>query len=201
VLGYAALFFVLLMGLHLEAGYVSRRHWLVPVAMLLPFAARGLFDGAHVLGRDRFDNTFRRRLASGVVAIVVFGFVLHAALDREEPVKLARKEAALWLRAAESPLSVSAPRSRLAYYSGAERHVRVPETSDPAEFVRELRAGGAMFLLAETDWVPRALWEGGLGLRPLHRVPYQDGEVLVFRVEEPDVAAGTRNRSRPPAPP
>jgi 4-amino-4-deoxy-L-arabinose transferase-like glycosyltransferase len=193
LLGFVGVIAVTLLLLRLDAGYVSRRHWLASAALLLPFAARGLVDGVQVLARDWLGEGAVPRLASAAVGVVVAGFALHAFLDREEPVKLARKEAAVWLREVQAPQSIAAPRSRIAYYAGAARHLEVPKTNDPAEFVREVRSSGAEFLLAEEEWIPPALRAGGRGLLPLHRVSYDQGVVLVFRVEEAlvsDVGAG-----------
>jgi hypothetical protein len=114
-------------------------------------------------------------------------------LDREEPVKLARKDAVLWLRNAEPVQVLSAPRSRLAYYAGADRWVPVPAARDPAKFAQQLRASGAEFLIVEEGSVPDEVWEGTLDLRLLHQVAYADGRVLVFQVERTPPSALPRS--------
>ena len=78
---------------------------------------------------------------------------------------------------------MAAPRSRGAYYAGAERYVPIPPTDDPREFLRELRSAGAEFLVLELERVPARLRHGAPGLRPIHRVPYPGGAVVVFRNE------------------
>ncbi len=188
VLAYTGLFFLVLFGLHLEAGYVSKRHWLVVAAMLLPYAGRGLVGGVQAVGKRWGDERFLDRLAWGAVGIVVVGLALTAILSREDPAKLARKEAALWLRRSGPVQVLSAHRSRIAYYAGADRWVQVPTVQDPAMFVRELRTLGADFLVADQTLVPEELWEGAEGLRLVHQVSDPPSAVLVFRLEGAPVA-------------
>ncbi len=188
VLAYTGLFFLVLFGLHLEAGYVSKRHWLVVAAMLLPYAGRGLVGGVQAVGKRWGDERFLDRLAWGAVGIVVVGLALTAILSREDPAKLARKEAALWLRRSGPVQVLSAHRSRIAYYAGADRWVQVPTVQDPAMFVRELRTLGADFLVADQTLVPEELWEGAEGLQLVHQVSDPPSAVLVFRLEGAPVA-------------
>jgi hypothetical protein len=193
VLAYAGLFFGVLVGLRVEAGYVSRRHWLVVVAMLLPYAGRGLVEGVQAVARRWADERFLLPLAWSAVGIVVAAFALDAMLPHEEPAKLARKEAALWLRETEHVEVLSAPRRRLAYYAEADRWVPVPKARDPATFFQQLRAAGAGFLVVEERSIPEELREGTEGLRLLRRVSDPPEAVLVFRLEgapRPDVGAG-----------
>jgi hypothetical protein len=192
LLSYVALLAFVLLGLRLEMGYVSRRHWLTGAALLLPFAGRGLADAIQILFGRWVQAPLARRLAWGLVGGVIAGFALDAVMDREDPDKLARKEAALWLRRHATPQVVAAHRSRVAYYAGADLAVPLPATPDPRSFSKELHSSGADFLVAEADRLPSQLREGGAGLRVVHRVPYSGGVVLVVRIGSapPDVGAG-----------
>jgi hypothetical protein len=73
----------------------------------------------------------------------------------------------------------------MAFYAGAIRSAPLPETTEPAEFVRQLRAAGVQFVVAEQDRIPPALREGGEGMHPVHRVPFGNGTVIVFALEPP----------------
>jgi hypothetical protein len=191
LLSYVALLAFVLLGLRLEMGYVSRRHWLTGAALLLPFAGRGLADAIQILFGRWVQAPLARRLAWGLVGGVIAGFALDAVMDREDPNKVARKEAALWLRRHATPQVVAAHRSRVAYYAGA-RAVRLPDPSDPEGFRAALLDSHAEFVVAEERRIPEVL-RGGEALPEIHRVPYGDGVVLVLRVEgvrPPSVGTG-----------
>jgi 4-amino-4-deoxy-L-arabinose transferase-like glycosyltransferase len=202
LLAFVGLFFLLLVGLRLEVGYVSRRHWLVGAALLLPFAGRGLVEGLPALAGRWLRPPLPARLAWGVLGVVVLGFSIDAVLSREDPEKLIRKDAAAWLRAAEPVGVLAAPRARDAYYAGARRWVPIPRVPDSRRFLRRLRNRGAGHLIAEASSVPADLREGSEQLPLLHRIGHPEGEVLVFRLGGapeglPDVAAGSPEGIRP----
>jgi hypothetical protein len=172
---------LLLLGLHLSAGYVSRRHWLVAATVLLPFSARGVLRLAGFLS-PRLPTPLRRRwVAPALGAAALAGFLIHSALPDDEADKRARQRAAEWLREAEHPSVVATMRARDAYYAGATRHVALAHLSAPEAIVSAARVGGARFML-----VDEALLLGSaaaqLGAVEVHRVPYPGGSVGVFEV-------------------
>ncbi|MEE8557438.1 MAG: glycosyltransferase family 39 protein [Myxococcota bacterium] len=182
LLGYVAALGLLLLGLRLDAGYISRRHWLVGVAMLLPFVGRGFLETWIAILRRFASASVQPRLTGAGVAAVILGVGLFG-LSAEEPVKRARRDAAVWLRTQGEAGFVAAPRSRVAYYAGAQRYIDMPETLDVTAFVDALRGSGASFLITEQSRVPAPLRAGGPGLVPVHRSPYPEGSVVVYRVE------------------
>ena len=192
---YALLFACLLMAVHLEAGYISRRHWLVPGALLFPFAARGILWLGDFLRQQIRVPALQRWLVPLSVASVIGAFGLREVVRVAEPVKLARKEAALWLSQHEVAC-LAAERHRVAYYAGAERRVDFPTTSNPVELRDELHSGCADFVITETRILPDFPRGGIPGLPEVHHVEYPGGTVLVLKVEaRPDVAAGERPSS------
>lgn len=182
LLSFAALMTGVLLGLHLHASYVSRRHWLIPVTFLLPYAARGAQVAMEWLAAQLRFTRVRRAATVGLVLVCGLGFGV-SAWPREAPAKSARREAALWLAAHAPPGAVAASRQRLAYYSGATRFVRVFGQGDSLAVTRDARRRGADYLLIE---------EGRLGLPGvrtlpgvtlLHQVDHPGGTVLVLKIE------------------
>ncbi len=189
VLAYGLVFLGTLLVVHLGAGYISRRHWLPVIALLLPFAAMGLLTVARFV-QERLPLAWTRR--RGVVPVFVTSvialFVLHGFTRPPEHHKIARKEAALWLSRYEVH-NLATHRLRTAYYAGAGRYIPQPASEDPAQLLAALRREGADYLIGELEDLP-ALPEGGQpGLREVHRVPYEGGVVVVLRVEPPGVAS------------
>jgi len=179
---YAALFLPVLLGVHLEAGYVGARHWLGPVALLMPFVALGCLR----LGQRLQEFVLPWRVHSWATPALV-GLLLGASLaynlqPHTEPAKLARKQAALWLRT-QHPDAVAAPRSRVAHYAGAKRYVPLVDTRDLSSLRDWLRVQGADYVIAEEERLPPALLGEVVGLHEVHRVEYPGGSVRVLRVE------------------
>jgi 4-amino-4-deoxy-L-arabinose transferase-like glycosyltransferase len=182
LLSYTALLLPVLLGLHLQAGYVSSRHWLLAVALLMPFAAVGSLRVADWLKNVVRPLRGRPWAVPALVGLLASVSVVHSVRPQTEPVKLARKEAALWLRA-QNPGRVAAPRFRSAYYSGAKRYIRLAPMPNAVALADWLRAEGVDFVIAEEERLPPLPPGGVPGLREVYRVDYPGGSVPVLRVE------------------
>lgn len=182
LLSYTALLFPVLFGLHLQAGYVSSRHWLLAVALLMPFVAVGSLRVAEWLKKVVRPLRARTWAVPAMIGLLVVVSILHVVRPQTEPVKLARKQAALWLRA-QNPGRVAAPRFRSAYYAGAKRYIRIAPMPNAVALGEWLRAEGVDFVIAEEERLP-PLPPGGIpGLREVYRVDYPGGSVPILRVE------------------
>jgi len=182
LVSYFAALAPILLALHLHSGYVSRRHWLAAVALLLPLAARGLLRVVD-LATERVALLRRRPwLLPALGALAVVLFLADGLRPKEDPHKQARQAAAEWLRAAARPDSVATLRARDAYYAGATRHVALEHLGSPEALLADARGAGARFLLVDESLFPgpRALVPAGVV--ELHRVSYASGAVLVFEL-------------------
>jgi len=177
LLGFGALFMTLLVGLHLSVGYVSRRHWLPVVLFLLPFAGRGLWTLGRML--DARFPAFAARPWAGpaMVGLIVAGFLVEMATNPPDPAKLARREAASWLRSHAGGGAVAAQRAREAFYAGADEFVQLNEAYPPETV---LEKGSADFMLIDESVLTPG--DAGNRARMLHRVTYPGGAVLVFAI-------------------
>jgi hypothetical protein len=175
---FGGLFLSLLMGLHLSAGYVSRRHWLPVVLFILPFAGRGLATLGSLLEARVPAYAARPRLGPASIAVIVLGFLVEMAIKPADPAKVASREAASWLRAHAGGGAVAAPRARYAFYAGAKHFVQL----HPNYTAEAVVAGrGADFLLIDESVLSAE--QVGERARMLHRVPYEGGAILVFSID------------------
>lgn len=113
----------LLFALAMNVGYVSERHVLPPILLMLGYAASGALWLGEALGARgvRGPGAARRgRLATAAVLAIVAAICVGKTLRRPEGVEdLAERRAAEWV-AAEAPGSVVAARKRrVAYYAQA----------------------------------------------------------------------------------
>jgi hypothetical protein len=171
----------LLLTLHLMAGYVSRRHYLPAAALLVPLAGRGtlaLSDGIV----QRIPRLAAWRAAPALGVAIVLGIFIEMLVPQREPSKLAREDAARWLREHHAPTAVGAHRARDAYYAGATRHVALFDEppGDTAAMLRSAHARGAQFVILDLEGRSEP------GLPPwahvLHRAEYAETAVLVLEV-------------------
>ena len=190
LLSYVGLLALVLIGVQLQNGYVSDRHWLTAVALSMPFVATGALRLASWLKHALPSLRTRPWAMQASIAVLLAAFIAYDLRPQTEPVKRARKQAAEWLRALE-PSAVAAPRLRVAYYAGAPRYISLSEAPEREAFTAWLRSQGAEFVIAEEERLPPRPPDGVPGLRELYRVEYPGGSVAVLRVErELDVAAG-----------
>jgi hypothetical protein len=148
----------------------------------MPLAAHGVVGLGRLVNESVAWPAARRIGVAAVAALVIGGHAIWGFVPRAEPVKVARKSAALWLRDHAEPIALASPRSRLAYYAGAERHVPLPTTTEEAASLSGLQADGADFLIGEERHVSSAFgWAHAHG-RVLQRFPHPQGAVLVIRL-------------------
>ncbi|MFQ5515301.1 MAG: ArnT family glycosyltransferase [Myxococcota bacterium] len=186
---YTLLFTGVLLAVHLESGYISRRHWIAPAALLLPIAARGLLTLGEIV-RDRLAPTrLQPRAVAYVSAALIASLGVYPLLRPVEHVKLARKQAALWLSGREVG-TLAAERLRTVYYAGAARYVPLPDVRDPQDWLDRIRSQGAEFVVAEEERLPVFSNRDRARIRELHHVEYPGGRVVVLQIQSlPDVAS------------
>jgi 4-amino-4-deoxy-L-arabinose transferase-like glycosyltransferase len=194
VFSFVALYGALLYALAMNSGYVSRRHALPPLVLLLGYAGLGsvVFCGALVDAWSRLSS--RRPHAGREAAALATATVLIAAMwlprdlrsRRDE--RLAERLAAEWLRAEDPEVqSIGAGRLRVAYYAGAE-FVPIPPLGTPgasAPLLGYLQALGARYVIIDEAV---AAEHGGLvqaregGMQLMHREHARGYSAAVFSV-------------------
>ncbi|HTF35240.1 MAG TPA: glycosyltransferase family 39 protein [Myxococcota bacterium] len=192
VLAFLGLYGVVLLGLALHYGYLSRRHALPPLALTFGYAALGVPVLGHTLvslgGRlFRAKATPRPRLALGLGLLCLLAPSLGKELRPRDHAGLAERRAAEWLRTEGlAPGPVAASKDRVAYYADAPF---VPLRHAPdAGLVADLKARGARYLIVEEDGgegsrAARRAQEGGLPL--LHQVEAGGREAWVYALPAP----------------
>ncbi len=173
-LSYLGVFFVVLMAVQLESGYVSRRHWLVPAALMIPFSAVGL----QRVAKKCSELARMPRLAPVLMVMMLLGFLIES-VPENEPKKLARRDAALWLRRLH-PERVAGRRLRDAYYAGAAEHLQLngEETADTLAI--RMNGAGIRYAIVDDEYIdPR---EAPM-LYVIHRIEHEGGAVLVLELQ------------------
>jgi 4-amino-4-deoxy-L-arabinose transferase-like glycosyltransferase len=151
---------VVLVGLAMNVGYLSTRHALPPISLLLGYAACGIAPWARLLGRRR-----HRPLAWGTVAaavlLVAAGIAIYRTSRSNDLDELAERRAAEWLRAEVGDAGpVAARKRRVAYYARAP-FVQL-RTKRPARMLHYLHSYDVRYVI-----VNEADLEGYDGLAPL----------------------------------
>ncbi len=171
----------LLLALHLMAGYVSRRHFLPAAALLVPLAGRGTLALSDSIV-ERIPKLAAWRAAPALGVAIVLGIFIEMLVPQGEPSKLAREDAARWLREHHAPTAVGAHRARDAYSAGATRHVALLDEppGDTAAMLRSAHARGAQFVIFDLE----GRSEPGLPdwARVLHRASYSETAVVVLEL-------------------
>lgn len=162
------------------AGYVSRRHFLPPIALFLPLAARGfwvlrerLFAWKHALARQ----------ATVVLGVVTIATLTPKALVSQGTGKLPLKEAGIWIK---EHTRIPAPvvmcnEPLVAYYAGGS-HFYLPGLGYD-QFVEYVRLNKVDYLVLSE----KELGQGGgfvEQLRPevFRRAEVQSDQVLTYEV-------------------
>jgi hypothetical protein len=180
----AIFYAAVLLGLASSAGYVSRRHALVPLLPLLGYAAMGVTGLAEALRRalpQAAGTPARRGLCIGVVLAVVTGLALPADLAPRRQQHAALRAAAEWIEAGtlrEGALATG--RLRNAYYAG-RRFEPLPAGSRALALARLRRRGVAYVLVAEKE-IRHLPWLEPLdtSLRLVHRAEERGEAASVF---------------------
>lgn len=194
VLAFVVSYAILLETLHRNAGYLSRRHVLPPLALTLGYAASGVIPAAQWLvataGRALGRRPASLRNAGYRVVGLGIGIVLLCALPadlaRRRENQVALRSAAHWLKErTESVAPVAARRRRVAYYAGAP-FVALPQPeSEP--LVAYLRRRGVHHLVISEGHArayPELEDPEKSGLQMIHRVRAAERSAVVFAIPE-----------------
>lgn len=165
-------------------GYLSRRHALPPLALLLGYSAIGTGVLADALRSAARRFAPGRRLSAGWSLVIALAMVsateLPKTLRRHRDDALAQRWAAEWLRAQAMPAGgLAATRQRTAYYAGREWVPLRYGADDPD--AGALRLGSASYLIVDHELGP-ALPGVRSDLVELHRVEAVGKLALVYRI-------------------
>jgi len=114
LLTFVALTAVMLLGLRLSVGYLSRRHWLTAVALAMPLGALGLLELARMVG-GLLPEGARDRAVAVACALLAVGLLTEIVVSVPSPDKEARRQAALWIGEHAEARCIAAYRLRAAY--------------------------------------------------------------------------------------
>ncbi|MBW2272619.1 MAG: glycosyltransferase family 39 protein [Deltaproteobacteria bacterium] len=186
---------LVLFGLALGAGYVSRRHALPPLLPALGYAAVGVpIVGGILLDLGRGRRPAPRPAGGGryrAAALLGFAIILLFAVPRDlrerRSSSLGQRRAAEWLR--EQPHTsgaVAAGHLRIAYYAG-ETFVPIPAGGEGEDILIYLQKRGVRYLIIDDKRLQElgGLREAvGRELRLLHRSETRGDDVAVYRVAD-----------------
>jgi hypothetical protein len=192
------LYAIVLFGLLMHYGYLSRRHSLPPLTLVMGYVALGLIALADALRSLSLRRKARRGgevrawsraavLAALLVAAAAGGFTKAWSDYRGE--ELAGRLAAEWVsRQPGADGMLAANKRKLGYYADREwRALRVPDGPRP---LAALRAEGVRYVILEQGQLDARLWPlepyaaAGEGvLRERHRVEARGRHAVVFELE------------------
>ncbi|MEN8184590.1 MAG: hypothetical protein ABFS46_18865, partial [Myxococcota bacterium] len=172
VAGVVASYAVVLVGLELNAGYLSRRHALPPLAASFGYAALGVERLAAAGARLRAGGLRGR---PGRVTLLLLALVAAAGLGKAlKPHRsngMAERRAAEWLQSQEPAAGiVAARRRRVAYYASA-RFLLLPDRIE-GRTLEQLRRRGVRYLILDDgkqEQYPGFREAVPHSLRPIHR--------------------------------
>jgi 4-amino-4-deoxy-L-arabinose transferase-like glycosyltransferase len=194
---------LLLFALAMNVGYVSERHLLPVVLLLLGYGAAGTLWAAERLAglRGAAPTPARTRAVAAAILAVVLLVSLGKTLRRPEGIEdLAERRAAEWVREQAPGSVVAARKRRVAYYAGGPFLQLRPRT--PFSF--ELYFTNHRVRYVVVNQVDVAEYVGlddliGTRLQEVHRVEEAGETALVYAVlprpaESPAVSAAGENR-------
>jgi hypothetical protein len=160
MIGVLVVYALVLWGLAVNYGYLSRRHVLAPATLLLGYAALAVpVVGRVLLGwiarlRGRAGATPNPALATGLALALVLGIAVGKLMRPQRSDNRVEREVAEWigdLPAADAPQGpVASGKRRVAYYAGAPWFPlrKIPEE---APLVTALRLAGVRYVVADQD--------------------------------------------------
>jgi 4-amino-4-deoxy-L-arabinose transferase-like glycosyltransferase len=184
IASFQSLYAVLLFGLLLHYGYLSRRHALPPITLLMGYGALGVVWCASELGsrlgREPTDAQAPSSRWIAVVVLLLAAIALPKAWTDHRSEQLAGRRAAEWLREYEgAPGRLASRASKLGYYAEREwRPLRDRGERRPAE---ALRAEGVRWLIVEGR-TPYELEPEGPGAER-HRESAKGWDAVVVELE------------------
>jgi len=176
----------LLFSLAMNVGYVSERHVLPPLLLLLGYGATGALALGARLGRLGASAAGpaaerRRRVATAVLLAGVAAICAGKTLRREGVEDLAERRAAEWVRGHAPGSVVAARKRRVAYYAGAPFVQLRPKTA--AGFERYFDDHGVRFVVvngADVDGYVGLDDLVGVRLEEVQRVETEGGVAFVY---------------------
>ncbi|MFQ5699479.1 MAG: glycosyltransferase family 39 protein, partial [Myxococcota bacterium] len=188
LLSFALALLPVLVGLQLSYGYVSRRHWLPAVVLALPLAAQGIGRLAYLSERASSGALHATRIF-GLYAALLVGVQLANDVSLHDPdVKLARREAALWIGRHDPGSVVAAKRSRLAYYAAAARFVSLERHPQEAQWLARLRSASVRYAILPERLLESIPADERAGAAIVYRAPYGGGAQVVVQLRELEAA-------------
>ncbi len=171
-------------------GYVSRRHALPPLVLLLGIVAVGVpIVGGYVLAALRrigLAAPARPAVATALGLAMILGVALPKDLKARRVEREALRRAAEWVRAETATARpVAAHRLRVAYYAGAA-FVDLPEPG--GRLLPHLRSRGVRYVIVdetEAQAYPELREPARFAIRVVHRSEAGDRRAAVFDIEGP----------------
>jgi hypothetical protein len=191
---YSALLFALAM----NVGYVSERHALPPLMLLLGYGAAGaLWLGARLArvapGEVRGPGGRRARAATALLLAGVTAICLGKVLRRDGVEALAERRAAEWVRDHAPGRVVAARKRRVAYYAGAPFVPLRPKTAEGFEVYFDDHDVG--LVVVNRDDVPEYVGLAelvGARLRELQRIEAEGEVALVYAYRQTEIEPAPR---------
>jgi hypothetical protein len=185
---------VLLFALAMNVGYVSERHLLPVVLLLLGYGAVGtlwLAERIAGIGKAGAPSRGRARAATAVLLAVVLLVAIGKTLRKPEGIEdLAERRAAEWVRDRAPGSVVAARKRRVAYYAGGPFCQLRPRT--PLSFETYFANHAVQYVVVNAVDVEEYVGLDdlvGTRLEEVYRVEEEGETALVFAVRAPDAAA------------
>jgi hypothetical protein len=185
---------VLLFALAMNVGYVSERHLLPVVLLLLGYGAAGTLWLAERIGRigtAGAPSGGRARVATAVLLALVLLVAIGKTLRKPEGIEdLAERRAAEWVRDRAPGSVVAARKRRVAYYAGGPFCQLRPRT--PLSFETYFANHAVQYVVVNAVDVEEYVGLDdlvGTRLEEVYRVEAEGETALVYAVRAPDAAA------------
>jgi len=189
---FTGVYCVMLFALLVHYGYLSRRHALPPIALLMGYGAIGLLaieNSLRKLYEQKWSGTLRWKQSILCILLVWLAAVsLPKTFHDDRSKELAGRRAAEWLRdQPESQGAIASKRSKLAYY--ADRPWQRLYENGNLLSVDALDLRGAKFLVVERSILaddregrPMPSGDGGVVLVERHRVQARGYDAVLYEL-------------------